>query len=59
MKFQRGDAGVGMLVIMVVMIIGVWVASGHGGSGHHAEESVTNSSSSAQLDLPAEQVLIP
>jgi len=42
MKYQRGDAGVGMLVIMVVMMIGVWVASGHGGSGHHSKESVTN-----------------
>jgi len=41
MKFQRGDAGVGMLVVMVVMMVGIWVASGHGGGGHHAKEAET------------------
>lgn len=39
MKNQRGDAGVGMLVIMVVMMLGAWLFSDHdgehGGGGHH------------------------
>ena len=39
MKHQRGDAGVGMLAIMVVMVLGYWLFSSHdggrGGGGHH------------------------
>ena len=38
MNNQRGDAGVSMLAVMVVMILGVWLFSGHngdhGGGGH-------------------------
>jgi len=46
MKFQKGDAGVGMLVIMAVMMIGVWVASGHGWAGHHSNEPVADEATS-------------
>jgi len=67
MKFQKGDVGVSMLVVMAVMMIGIWVASGHGGSGHHSKNSATNesgapapvspSSSAGSLALPGERLV--
>ena len=39
MKHQRGDAGVSMLAIMAVMMLGYWLFSSHDGGrgdgGHH------------------------
>ena len=38
MNNQRGDAGVSMLAVMVVMMLGFWLFSGHSGDhggGHH------------------------
>ncbi len=39
MKHQRGDAGVGMLAIVAVMMLGYWLFSSHDGGrgdgGHH------------------------
>lgn len=39
MKHQRGDAGISMLAIMAVMMLGFWLFSsrdgGHGDGGHH------------------------
>lgn len=39
MKHQRGDAGIGMLAVMAVLMLGHWLLSGHmagrGGAGHH------------------------
>ncbi len=53
-KNQRGDAGVGMLVVMAVMMLGAWLFSGHDGEhvggGHHMmnEHGATHGEQSRQ-----------
>lgn len=41
MKYQRGDAGVTLMIVMMVLMMGFFTLRGHDGPGmHHIAENV-------------------
>lgn len=58
MNNQRGDAGVSMLVVMVVVMFGFWLfpdhSGEHGSGGHHMMSGGTKTESPMQGSASAE-----